>query len=351
MVRRVSGQDLSIAMRQIATMFRAGIPLARALRVVGEGTPGVAGDIFRTMAGQVESGASLSKAMARHPQAFDGVFVRLIESGEVSGKMESVLAKVADLLEKSVRLRKKVVSSLAYPFVLGATALGTLGVFVFYVLPLMQPVFTSLGVELPLATRIVLGLASVVTNPWIAGPLSVLVLSLSAAGYVAFRVLDRSPSFRYSLHGALLRIPVLGPLLKKSTISRVLFTLSTLLDSGVSLGPALSVVEKVSGNEVLAQGLAQARKAMVAGAGVHDSLKFAEIFPDMVLHLIKAGEESGTLEMMMRRVSVIYEEEVDLALGALATSLEPLIMLGMGLVVAYVTVAAFLPMVKLVAEI
>lgn len=349
-VRRVSGEALSVCVRQIATMMSAGIPLSRALRSIAKGAEGTISDIFATMSLHVESGASLSKAMRKHPKAFDEVFIRIVESGEVSGRMDTVLGKLADLLEKSVKLRKKVIASFTYPAVLGGTALATLGVFVFYVLPLMQPVFHSLGVELPLATRIVLWFASAIRNPWVVGPTLVFVVALGMAAYVVLSQMYRSPDFRYLVHGLAMKVPVLGPLLEKSTVSRVLFTLSTLLESGVSMGPALMVVERVAGNEVVSRRLGRARQAMIAGGGVFESLVVAEAFPDMVLQMIKAGEEAGALDGMMRRVAAMYEEEVDISLSTLAQSLEPIILCGMGGVVAFVTLAAFMPMVKLLSE-
>ncbi len=349
--RRVSGEDLAIAIRQIATMMAAGIPLARALRLVASGGSGAIKEVFSSMSLQVESGVSFSHSMRRHPGAFDDVFIRIVESGEVSGRMDSVLGKLADLQEKSVRLRKKLIANFAYPSVLGATALATLSVFVFYVLPLMQPVFHSLGVELPLATRIVLVLANSVQNPWIVGPSLLVLAALTVAGVLAWRTLSRSADFRYQAHAFVLAVPILGGLLNKSTVARVLFTLSTLLESGVSLGPSLAVVEKVAGNEVVARRMGEARKAMVAGGGVYESLQISGAFPEMVLQMIRAGEESGNLDTMMRRVSVMYEEEVDLALGSLATTLEPLILMGMGVVVGFITLASFMPMVKLLSEI
>lgn len=348
--RRLSAEELCMAVRQIATMMAAGIPLARSLRVVAGGGSAALNDVFTSMSLQVEAGMAFSKAMRRHPAVFDDVFVRIVESGEVSGRMDTVLSKLADLEEKSVRLRKKLVASFTYPAVLGATALATLSVFIFYVLPLMQPVFHSLGVELPLATRMVLAFATAVRNPWIVGPSLLMAVALAAAGYVAYKNLYRSQEFRFLIHGLVLRIPIMGGLLEKSTVSRILFTLSTLLESGVSLGPSLSVVEKVAGNEVMARRMGQARKAMVAGGGVYESLQVSGAFPEMVLQMIRAGEEAGSMEIMMRRVSVMYEEEVDLALGTLATSLEPLILIGMGVVVGFITLASFLPMVKLLSE-
>ncbi|NMA27616.1 MAG: type II secretion system F family protein [Burkholderiales bacterium] len=349
--RRVSDEDLAVAIRQIATMLSAGIPLARALRLIAAGASGSFKDLFTSMSLQVESGVSLSHSMRRHPGAFDDVFIRIVESGEVSGRMDSVLNKLADLQEKSVRLRKKVIANFAYPSVLGVTALATLSVFVFYVLPLMQPIFHSLGVELPLLTRIVLVLANSIRNPWIIGPFFLMLLALTAAGIVVWRTLSRSQEFRYRVHYALLAVPLFGPLVEKSTVARVLFTLSTLLESGVSLGPALAVVEKVAGNEVLSWRMGQARKAMVAGGGVYESLQVSGAFPDMVLQMIRAGEESGNLDTMMRRVSAIYEEEVDLVLSSMATTLEPIILMGMGVVIGFITLASFMPMVKLISEI
>lgn len=349
-LRKVSGEALSVCVRQIATMLNAGIPLSRALHSIAKGAEGVVGDIFATMSVHVDSGASLSKAMRKHPKAFDDVFIRIVESGEVSGRMDSVLTKLADLMEKSVKLRKKVIASFTYPAVLGGTALGTLGVFVFYVLPLMQPVFHSLGVELPLATRIVLGIASAIRNPYIVIPGIVFLVALSSAAWVVLSQMYRSADFRFTVHGIALKLPVLGPLIEKSTCARVLFTLSTMLESGVSMGPSLMVVEKVAGNEVMSRRLARARQAMIAGGGVFESLVVAKAFPDMVLQMIKAGEEAGALDGMMRRVAAMYEEEVDISLSTLAQSLEPIILCGMGGIVAFVTLAAFMPMVKLLSE-
>ncbi|HXE72951.1 MAG TPA: type II secretion system F family protein [Candidatus Nitrosotenuis sp.] len=348
--RPIPAEALAVYMRQLAVLLGAGVTVPAALASLARGDNPALNRVMRQLSRHVREGASLSQAMRLHPQAFSPIFINLVEAGEVAGRLEQVLSKLADLQEKGVKTRKRLQATFTYPGVLCLTSLVVLSVFVLYVLPVLQPIFLSIGVELPLATRIILALGWFVRTPYVWVPALLLAAIGLAIAVVIFQQLWLTNQFRLWLSQALFRVPVLGSILEKSTLSRVLFTLAILLESGVPMGSAISVTEKVADNEVIGRGLGRARQAMMQGAGVFQALDLQGILPTMPLQMIKIGESSGTLDLMLRKVAQMYEEEVDLALGTLASALEPLVMVFMGAVVAFVTLASFLPMVRLLGE-
>ncbi len=300
------------------------------------------------VAEEVEGGKSVSQALAEQPRVFNNIFIALVKAGETSGNLDVALKKLADLLEKVVGMQKKVQSTLAYPAVIFVVAVCVVAFFTFYIMPQMVPIFESMNTTLPLPTRIMMWLANTLRNPWVSGPLAVGAVVGSIMLFNLYQNLDKAPEVRYYVDQYLLRIPVVGQLFRLATQARVLFTMATLLDSGVSLAETLLVVEKVADNEVYSRRIKWSREALLQGASVYAAFESHEVFSPMALHMIKVGEETGTLAEMVRRIGQMYEEDVEHQLDQLSSLIEPLIMAVMGLIVGFITVASFLPMVQLI---
>lgn len=344
---RVKIDSLALYCRQLAVMVASGIAVNRALRFCSRGEDHNLNLVMTRVADEVEGGKSVSQALGEQPRVFGNIFIALVKAGETSGALDSALKKLADLLEKTVGMQKRIQATLAYPAVIFVVCIVVVAFFTFYIMPQMIPMFESMSVELPLPTKIMMAIATTLQNPWVSGPLAVGSVVLSILAFNAYQNLDKAPEIRYYVDSYLLRLPVLGPLFRLSTQSRILFTLATLLDSGVSLSESLLVVEKVANNEVYSRRIRWGREALLQGSSVFAALESHEVFNMMALQMIKVGEETGTLAEMIRRIGQMYEEEVEHTLDQLASLIEPLIMAFMGLVVGFITVASFLPMVQL----
>ncbi len=347
---RVKIDSLAIYCRQLAVMVNAGIAVNRALRFCSRGEDHNLNLVMTRVADEVEAGKSVSQALNEQPRVFGNIFIALVKAGETSGNLDVALKKLADLLEKNVGLRKRIQATLAYPAVIMVVCVAVIAFFTFYIMPQMIPMFESMSVELPMPTKIMMWFATTLQNPWVSGPLTVLAVVGSILAFNAYQNLDKAPEVRYYVDSYLLRLPVLGGLFRLATQARILFTLATLLDSGVSLTEALLVVEKVADNEVYSRRIRWGREALLQGSSVFAALESHEVFSMMALQMIKVGEETGTLAEMVRRIGQMYEEDVEHTLDQLSSLIEPLIMAVMGLIVGFITVASFLPMVQLLNQ-
>jgi type IV pilus assembly protein PilC len=347
---RVKVDSLAVYCRQLAVMVNAGIAINRALRFCSRGEDQNLNLVMNRVAEEVEGGKSVSQALGEQPRVFGNIFIALVKAGESSGNLDIALKKLADLLEKVVGMQKKVQSTLAYPAVIFVVAVCVVAFFTFYIMPQMIPIFESMNTELPLPTRIMMFIANTLRNPWISGSLAICAVAGSIMAFNVYQNLDKAPEVRYYIDQYILRIPVLGQLFRLATQARVMFTMATLLDSGVSLAETLLVVEKVADNEVYSRRIKWAREGLLQGASVYAAFESHEVFNPMALHMIKVGEETGTLAEMVRRIGMMYEEDVEHQLDQLSSLIEPLIMAVMGLVVGFITVASFLPMVQLLNQ-
>ena len=347
---RVTVEALSVYTRQLATMIEAGISINRSLRFLTQGDSQNLNLVLARVADAVEGGKSLSRAMSEQPKCFNDTYVALVRAGESSGGLDIALKKLADLMEKVVNMKKRVVSTFAYPLVIGTVCIAITCLFVFYIIPMMLPLFTSLGVKLPWPTLALMWVVTTFRNPKVMIPISLFLL---AGIYVVVTFLRNSrsaPQARYWLDLNILRIPVMGKLLSLSASARVLYTMATLLDAGVALSDVLITLEQVAGNVVFAQKINWARKSMLEGASIYRAMEMHDVFPDTALQMIKVGEETGNLADMVRRIGKLYEDDVDIQLDNLASLMEPLIMAVMGSVVGFVTLATFLPMISLIQQ-
>ena len=347
---RVSYEALAVYTRQLATMIEAGISINRCLRFLTQGESQNLNLVLGRVAEGVEQGKSLSKSMGEHPRVFNDTYVAMVKAGETSGGLDIALKKLADLMEKTVTMQKRVQSTFAYPAVIFVVCCAVICLFVFYILPLMLPVFLSMGVTLPWPTRLLVWIVGTARDPRIMIPLMII---LGIGLYVLVMVMRNSksnPQLKYVIDLNILKIPVAGKLLMLNDQSRVLYTMATLLDAGVSLTDVISTLELIAGNQVLTQKLGWARRSMLDGASVFRAFEMHDAFPQTCLQMIKVGEETGNLSDMVRRIGRLYEEDVEIQLDNLASMLEPLIMAVMGTIVGFVAIAAFMPMVELLAN-
>ena len=347
---RVSYEALAVYTRQLATMIEAGIGINRCLRFLTQGESQNLNLVLARVAEGVEQGKSLSKSMAEQPRVFNDTYVAMVKAGETSGGLDMALKKLADLMEKTVTMQKRIQSTFAYPAVIFVVCVAVICLFVFYILPLMLPVFLSMGVTLPWPTRLLVWIVGTARDPRIMIPLMII---LGIGLYVLVMIMRNSksnPQLKYMIDLNILKIPVAGKLLMLNDQSRVLYTMATLLDAGVSLTDVLSTLEMIAGNQVLTLKLGWARRSMLDGASVFRAFEMHDAFPQTCLQMIKVGEETGNLSDMVRRIGKLYEEDVEIQLDNLASMLEPLIMAVMGTIVGFVAIAAFMPMVELLAN-
>ena len=343
---RVSGEELTIFTRQLATMLGSGIPLHQALTYFGETSEGDLPDIITQVAMDVSSGHTFSNAMRRFPTIFSTVYIALANMGEQSGQIVTAYKRLADLLERQTNMRKRVVSALTYPLVLLVVSSAAIAGFIYFVLPMMTPMFENSGVALPLPTRILLSLRTVV--PIVTVALFVL-LAGSWLGKPWIKAYFRNnPEKLRLLHSFWFYIPVVSGIYSKLSTARVLYSMSTMLDSGLTMTSTLKQAAAAAGNEFVAYRLDQATERIMEGASLGEALGIYSVFPSGAIQMLTVGEEAANLTEMVKHVADLYDTEVELALNDIASVLEPAIMVVMGCVVGFIVLSAVLPTVQLI---
>ena len=339
---KVKMDDLVIFSRQLATMVDSGIPLVQALDVLSEQIekPDFQA-VVASLRDGVETGSSLSDALSRYPKIFSGLFVNMVRAGETSGMLDDILERLADYLEKSSALQRKVRSSFIYPSMVVSMAIIITGVLIFKVVPTFEGIFDALGAELPLLTRMLIGFSNFVRS----GAIFVLG-GLFLLGTVFSRSI-RTEKGEMRLHRAMLHLPIVGVLLRKVIVARFARTLSTLVKSGVSILSSLEIVAKTSGNKVIEAAVNQVRVSIREGENIAEPLTRSGIFPPMVTRMIGVGEQTGELEKMLSKIADFYEEQVDVAVSSLTSLIEPLVIVFLGVVVGGIVAAMFLPIFQI----
>lgn len=340
----ISRYSLSIFTRQLSAMLKAGIALQQSVAFCAESDPQSA-DILHDVVMKVEQGYTFSAALEAYPDSFDEVYVGLIHSGELSGRLNEMLGRLADLLEREIDLRKRIISVITYPSVLlGVSLLGTLG-FIFFILPQLTPMFLDLKVDLPWPTLVLLKFRDLLVPIIAVGSTLLLAFWLfrtKIRDYVRAR-----PALQRRLAAVPFQIPVVGPVIEMTVTARVLYSLSTLLEVGVTMNQALARSERAAGNAYVAWRLKKAREELIEGSSVTECFQIHQVFPPTALHLIGAGEESARLVEMFAYVAKHFDQEVEYSMESAASLLEPLIMMVMGIVVGFITIAAAMPTIKL----
>ena len=340
---RVNAGDVAIFSRQLATMIAAGIPLVQAFEIVGNGHEKPAMQkLILDIKADVEGGTSLHEALAKHPLYFDDLFVNLVEAGEHAGALESLLDKVATYKEKTEALKKKVKKALFYPAAVLAVAIIVTTVLLIFVIPQFESLYKGFGADLPAFTQAVINLSRFVQRD---GVYIVVVLAAAVYAFIYFK--KRSRAMREILDRASLKIPVIGPILNKAAIARYARTLSTMFSAGVPLVEALDSVAGATGNIVYENAVLRMRDEVSTGQRLQRAMENTGLFPNMVNQMIAVGEESGSLDEMSGKVATFYEAEVDNAVDAMSSLLEPLIMVILGVLVGSLVIAMYLPIFNL----
>ncbi len=343
--KKITTADLTFATRQLATMISAGIPVAQAIDGIGRGheNPSMQ-EMLSSIRQDVESGTNLSVALARYPLHFDLLYRSLVDAGEQSGTLDILLDKVATYKEKIEALKSKIKSAMLYPTAVLFVAIIVTALLLIFVIPQFESLFQNFGGDLPTLTKSIVELSRwFQANWWLF--FGVLIGSIVGANYVY----KRSERLQFAVDRISLRLPVFGQIFKKSTIARFARTLSTMFGAGVPLVDALETVANASGNRVYTQAILQVRNEVSTGRSLATTLAESGLFPSMVLQMVETGEESGELELMLLKIAEFYEREVDDAVAAMSSLIEPIMIVVLGMTVGTMVVAMYLPIFKMAA--
>lgn len=340
--KKIKLDDLVIFSRQLATMIDAGIPLVQALGILGEQIENK--NLRRVVIAvrqDIEAGKNFCESLSKHPQAFSELFVNMARAGEASGRLNEILDRLATYLEKSAALTRKIRAALIYPAVLVGMAILITAVLLIKVVPIFKGIFESFGGSLPLPTRILIGISNLLAQYFL-----LLVGLLVILGFF-FRKYVSTEKGRYNFDLKKLKIPVLGPLFHKVALVKFSRTLSTLVRSGVAILNALEIVGKTSGNKVVEEAVMDCYKAVRDGESISGHLTKSGIFPPIVRRMIDVGEKTGQLEKMLSKIADFYDEQVDAAVSALTSLLEPIVIVFLGIVIGGIVISLFLPIFKI----
>ena len=339
----VGTRDLVIFTRQFATMINAGLPLVQSLTILAQQTENKAlKDIVKQVVYDVEAGNTLADAFRKHPKAFPDLYVNMVAAGEAGGILDTILLRLATFLEKSDALIRKVKGAMVYPAVIISVAAIAIAVLLIFVIPTFESMFASVNMELPLPTRVVIGASKILTGWWWA-----ILGGIGAVGFMG-RQYYMTPDGRKLIDGAMLNAPVLGDLLRKSAVSRFTRTLGTLISSGVSILDGLEITAKTAGNRVIHDAVMQSRASIAGGETIAGPLETSRVFPPMVISMIAVGEQTGGLDEMLSKIADFYDAEVDVAVSALLSLMEPIMIVVLGVVVGGMVVAMYLPIFDMV---
>jgi len=345
--KAIKPKDIAVFSRQLATMIAAGIPIVQAFEIVGQGheNPSMQ-DLIMGIKADVEGGNTLAGALSRRPKYFDELFVSLVEAGEQSGSLETLLDEIATYKEKTESIKAKIKKAMTYPIAILVIAFVITAVLLIFVVPTFEDLFADFGADLPAFTKFVISLSEFFTEYWW------LIFGSIIAAVFAFKMAHRrSAKFRHSVDVTVLKIPVFGEIVRKSAIARYSRTLATMFTAGVPLVEALESVSGATGNLVYTQATLKIRDEVSTGQQLQQSMRNTGVFPNMVNQMVAIGEESGALDTMLGKVADFFEEEVDNMVDSMSSLLEPLIMVILGVLVGGLVVAMYLPIFKLGAVI
>ena len=344
-MQKVKAKELAIFFRQFSVMIDAGLPLVQCLEILANNQENVAFQkVLTDVRSRVEGGATLANSMREHPKVFDTLVVNMVEAGETGGILDTILQRLAGYVEKAVKLKAAVKSAMIYPVSVVSIAVLVVGGLLWKVVPIFANMFASMGVDLPLPTRIVVGMSNfLATFGWI-----LIVLAIGA--FFGFKAVYRSEGGRFAIDTVMLRLPVIGMLLRKIAVARFTRTLGTLITSGVPLLEAMTITARTSGNSVVERAIVTVRKAVEEGRTLAEPLRECNVFPNMVTQMIAVGEQTGAMDAMLQKIADFYEAEVDNAVKDMLTLLEPIIILFLGVAVGGVVISMYLPMFALIAQ-
>lgn len=338
----VGDKDIVIFTRQFSTMIDAGLPLVQCLEILSNQTENkVLAKTIGQVRSDVESGSTYADALRKFPKVFDDLYVNMVAAGEAGGILDTILNRLAKHIEKSMKLKKEVKSAMVYPGVIISVAVIVITVLMVWVIPIFASMFTDFGGVLPLPTRIVMAASTFMKSNFL------FLIAGGAGGFYALKRYYASESGRRLIDRKALSVPVLGDLIRKAAVAKFTRTLGTLISSGVPILEGLSIVAKTSGNKTVEEALMTARQSISEGKTVSEPLGHSKVFPPMVIQMIAVGETTGALDAMLAKIADFYDDEVDSAVGALTSLLEPMLMVFLGITIGFIVIAMYLPIFQM----
>ncbi|MGB5107973.1 MAG: type II secretion system F family protein [Candidatus Zixiibacteriota bacterium] len=332
--------------RQFATMIGAGLPMVQCLDILSKQMDShefckVIGEIKES----VSSGSTLSEAMSKHKKIFDELYVNMVEAGEMGGALDTILVRLANYREKADALTRKVKGALVYPAVVSVVATGVTVAMLAFIVPIFAKMFSNLGAELPAPTQVVLQISEFLQSYFL------VILGVIVAGIIGLRMMLKNDEGRFQFDKFMLKTPIFGDLIRKSAVARFTRTLGTLIQSGVTILDALEITAKTAGNKVLQRAIKKSVVSIAEGDTITNPLKESGVFPPMVIQMISVGEKTGGLDEMLSKIADFYDEEVDAAVQALTSMIEPMVIVLMGIVIGGILIAMYLPMFDIIGKI
>lgn len=354
----VSTKQLTQFTRQLSTLMDAGLPILRSLRILEQQQkPGTLRLALRSVAEEVEGGATLSEAMARHPKVFDRLYTNMIAAGEMGGVLDVILQRLADFMEKAQKLKRKVIGAMIYPACVISFALLIVAGIMYFVVPKFKTIFVDFNATLPGPTLMLLAMSDFMVGvkrgpkdeelPMLVPGWLILIL-MPAFVFIAYKLIRQFKGGRFALDVAKLKVPVLGTILTKTAVARFTRTLGTLISAGVPILEAITITKDTSGNEVFARALEKVHDAIREGESFAAPLKASKVVDGLVVNMVDVGEETGDLDKMLIKIADNYDDEVEVLVASLVSMLEPLLVIFLGVIVGFIVVSLFLPMVSLI---
>jgi type IV pilus assembly protein PilC len=344
----VPKKQLTAFTRQLSTLQDAGLAILRSLQILEQQQkPGLMKAILGAVADDVEAGGSLSDAMSKHPKAFDKLYVNMVNAGEAGGVLDLILARLADFMEKAQKLKRKVIGAMIYPLVVVTIAVGIVTMIMIFVIPKFEEMFKDFKVELPDVTKLLLSISYFFAKQygWI------YILGFPFFVVALLRLAHMSEGGRYAVDSVKLQIPILGSIVHKSVVARFTRTLGTLISAGVPILDAINITKETCGNEVFSRAMVKVHDAIREGESFADPLRATKICDAIVVNMVDVGEETGDLDKMLLKIADNYDSDVDVLVGSLISVLEPVMVVILGLIVGFIVIALFMPMITLLGAV
>ncbi|MFO0956952.1 MAG: type II secretion system F family protein [Isosphaeraceae bacterium] len=344
-IGKISGKQLTLFTRQLSTLQDAGLPILRSLKILeGQCKPGVLKNSLQDIIEDIESGSTLSEAMAKHPKAFDKLYCNMVKAGEAGGALESILQRLADFKEKAQSLKRRVQSAMVYPVVVIFVAMGIVGFILYWIVPKFQAIFDDFNLPLPLMTQYLISSSKFIIKRWWVCLITPIIF------VIIIKLLYRLKTGAYILDKIFLMIPVMGDIGEKSTVARTMRTLATLVQSGVPILESLNIVRDTAGNAVFERAFSRIYDSIREGETIAQPLREARIVDDIVVNMIDVGEETGELDTMLHKIATNYDEEVEALVESLVSLLEPIMIVVLGGIIGFIVIALFLPLIQLISK-